>query len=156
MILRPGQTGVTHRPTGDEAAGRVHVHDRVDVAQLARDRRQDHRLDDVGAEPLGARIGVVLGGDDDGPDAHRDAVRVLDGHLGLAVGAQVGQLPGAAHLGQPASHAVGERDRQRHQLGRLAAGEPEHHPLVAGPQLEGRRGVVADLQRGIDALGDVR
>jgi hypothetical protein len=51
---------------------------------------------------------------------------------------------------------VGERDGQGHQLGGLAAGEPEHHPLVAGPQLEGWRGVVAHLERSVDALGDVR
>ena len=51
---------------------------------------------------------------------------------------------------------MGQRDRQRHELGRLAAGEPEHHPLVAGAKLERRGRVVADLERGIDALGDVR
>ena len=44
---------------------------------------------------------------------------------------------------------------QRHELGRLAAGEAEHHPLVAGTQLEGRGRVVADLERRVDALGDV-
>ena len=62
---------------------------------------------------------------------------VLDRDLGLAVRAQVRQLAGLADLGEPAGHAVGERDRQRHQLGRLAAGEAEHHPLVAGAQLVG-------------------
>jgi hypothetical protein len=35
-------------------------------------------------------------------------------------------------LGQPARQRVREHDRQRHQLGRLVAGEPVHHPLVAG------------------------
>ena len=85
-----------------------------------------------------------------------DAVLVLDGDLGLAVRAQVRQLAGLADLGQPARHPVGERDRQRHQLGRLAAGEAEHHPLVAGAQLERRGRVVADLERRVDALGDVR
>ena len=84
------------------------------------------------------------------------AVLVLDRDLGLAVGAEVRQLAGLADLGQPARHAVGERDRQRHQLGRLAAGEAEHHPLVARAELERRRGVVADLERRVDALRDVR
>ena len=50
---------------------------------------------------------------------------------------------------------MGEGDRQRHQLGRLAAREPEHHPLVARTELERRRGVVTHLERGVDALGDV-
>ena len=82
-------------------------------------------------------------------------MRVLDGDLGLAVGPQVRQLARPPHLRQPARHAVSQRDRQRHQLGRFTAGEPEHHPLVAGTELECRRGIIADLQRGIDTLGDV-
>ena len=73
----------------------------------------------------------------------------------LPSGSEVRQLAGLADLGQAAGHPVGERDRQRHQLGRLAAGEAEHHPLVAGAELEGRRGIVADLERRVDALGDV-
>ena len=110
----------------------------------------------VRAQALGADVRVVLGGDDDGPHPDRHAVLVLDRDLGLAVGAQVRQLAGLADLGQAAGHPVGQRDRQRHQLRRLAAGEPEHHPLVAGAELEGRRRVVADLERRVDALGDVR
>ena len=153
--LAAGQAGVAHRPAGDEAAGRVDVHDRVGLAQLGRDGRQDHRLDDLGAQPLGADVGVVLRRDDDRPDALRDAVFVLDRHLGLAVGAQVRQLAGLADLGQPTRHAMGEGDRQRHELGRLAAGEAEHHPLVAGTELERGRRVVADLERRVDALRDV-
>ena len=98
----------------------------------------------------------MLGRDDDGLDPLRDAVLVLDGDLGLAVRAQVGELAGLADLGEPPRHAVGQRDRQRHELGRLAAGEAEHHPLVAGAQLERRGRVVAHLERRIDALGDVR
>ena len=126
------------------------------VAQFARDGRQDDRVDDVGAQPLGPDVRIVLGGQDDGAHAHRDAPLVLDGDLGLAVGAQVRQLAGLADLGQAARHPMGQGDRQRHQLGGLAAGEPEHHPLVAGAELEGRSRVVANLERGVDALGDVR
>ena len=98
--------------------------------------RQDHRLDDLGAKVLGADVGIVLRRDDDRADPLRDAVLVLDGDLGLAVRAQVRQLAGLADLGEPARHAVRERDRQRHQLGRLVAGEAEHHPLVAGAELD--------------------
>ena len=154
--LAAGQAGVAHRPAGDESAGRVDVHDRVRLAQLGRDRRQDDRLDDLRAQPLGADVRVVLGGDDDGPDPLRHAALVLDGDLGLAVRAQVRQLAGLADLGEAPGHAMGQRDRQRHQLGRLAAGEAEHHPLVAGAQLVRRRRVVAHLEGRVDALGDVR
>ena len=155
MILRPVRPAspigppVTNRPVGLTCmTGSTR-------RSVGRDRRQDDRLDDVLAEPLGADVGVVLGGDDDRPHPLRDAVLVLDGDLGLAVRAEVRQLAGLADLGEPAGHAVGERDRQRHQLRRLAAGEPEHHPLVAGAQLVRGRRVVADLERRVDALGDV-
>ena len=87
----------------------------------------------------------MLGGDDDRPDPGRHAVVVLDGHLGLAVGPEIGELPGLADLGEPARHPMGEGDRERHQLRRLAAGEAEHHPLVAGADLVGSR-VVTDFQ----------
>ncbi len=50
---------------------------------------------------------------------------------------------------------MGQRDRQRHEFGRLAAGEAEHHPLVAGAQLERRGGIVADLERRVDTLRDI-
>ena len=53
----------------------------------------------------------------------------------LPSGPEVGQLAALADLGQPAGEAVGESDRQRHQLRRLTAGEAEHHALVAGAQL---------------------
>ena len=157
MILRPVRPAspigppVTNRPVGFTCM----------TGSMSRSSRGiDGRitdLDDVRAEPLRAGIGVVLGRDDDRPHAHRDAVLVLDGHLGLAVRPEVGQLArNLADLRQPAGHAMGERDRQRHELGRLAAREPEHHALVAGTQLEGRRRVVADLEGGVDALRDVR
>ena len=37
--------------------------------------------------------------------------------------------------GQPAGEPVGQRDRQRHELGGLVAGEAEHQALVAGALL---------------------
>jgi hypothetical protein len=131
------------------------VHDGVGGSQVGRDGRQDHGLDDVRAQALGTDVGVVLGRDDDGPDSLRDAALVLDRDLGLAVRAEVRELARLADLGQPPGHPVRERDRQRHQLRRLTAGEPEHHPLVPGAELERGCCVIADLERGVDALGDV-
>ena len=107
------------------------------------------------AEALGPDVGVVLGRDDDRAHALRHAVLVLDGDLGLAVRSQVVQLAALADLREAARHAVGERDRQRHELGRLAAGEAEHHALVAGAELVVRRRIVADLERLVDAHRDV-
>jgi hypothetical protein len=48
-----------------------------------------------------------------------------------------------ADLGVPLDQAVAELDRQRHQLVGLAAGEAEHHALVA-------------RALAVDALRDVR
>jgi hypothetical protein len=67
---------------------------------------------------------------------------VLDRDLALAVGAQVGQLAGLAHLGELAGELVGQRDGRGHQLGGLVGGVAEHHALVAGAA-------------GVNALGDV-
>ena len=40
-----------------------------------------------------------------------------------------------AGRGQPVEDAVGQGDRQRHQLGRVVAGIAEHQALVAGADL---------------------
>ncbi len=133
--LAAGQARVAHRAADDEPARGVDMHDRVFHPQLGRDDRQYHRLDDVGPELLDACVGVVLGGDHHVRDSPGYAVVVLDRDLGLAVGPEVGQLAALANLGQAARKTVGQGDRQRHELGRLAAGEADHHALVAGAQL---------------------
>ena len=99
----------------------------------------------------------MLRRDDDRVEADRAQPVVLDGDLGLAVGAQVGDGAVLARGGQAAGQPVRERDRQRHQLGRLRAGEAEHHALVAGAlRVEDVLGVtLAQLDGAVDALGDV-
>ena len=69
----------------------------------------------------------------------------LDRDLALAVGPQPIDFVLAASFGQAIDDAVGERDRQRHQLVGVVAGVAEHQALVAG----------AVLARGIDAHRDV-
>ena len=134
--LAAGQAGVAVRPADHEAPGRVHVvGDPLLVQQLARDHRLDHVLDEVLADLLQRHVRVVLGRDDDRVDAHRLVVLVLDGDLGLAVGAQVADQVRAAAVGEPLRELVGQQDRHRHQLGRLVRGVAEHDPLVAGALL---------------------
>src|SRR5215471_16769161 len=70
---------------------------------------------------------------DDGVDPDRFSVSVLDRDLGLAVGPEIIHQPLLANVSQPPRQLVSVCDRHRHQLGRLVAGESEHHPLVAGP-----------------------
>ena len=102
--------------------------------------------------------GVVLGRDEHRAQPDRPAVLVVEGDLGLAVGAQVRDDVGPAHLGQALGHAVGQPDRQRHQRVGLVAGVAEHHPLVAGAlRVEQVLAALArpHLLRGVDALADV-
>ena len=87
---------------------------------------------DLGAEVFGRDLRRVLGGQHDGLDRRRRRAVVADGHLGLAVGAEVVDLARAAHLGEPLGEPVREPDRQRHELGGLAGGVAEHDALVAG------------------------
>ena len=95
----------------------------------------------------------MLGGDQDRVDGHRQVVLVHHAHLGLAVGQQVAQGAVVAHFSQATCQAVGEADRQRHQLGRFIAGIAEHDSLVArADQIEGITVVVVCL---IHPLGDV-
>ena len=115
---------------------------------------EEVRVDD--ALQVGA-LGV-LGGEHDLDDLDRLAVLVAHRDLGLPVRAQVRQDLGLAHVGEAAGELVRECDRQRHELGRLGAGEAEHHALVAGA-LGVEHVVVVDvgalLECFVDALADV-
>ena len=106
--LATGQACVSHRATDDEAAGRVDQDLVVVVGELLGDDRADHVLDQVGPDhrvPVDAV--VVLGRDDHGLQAGRLAVLVVEGDLGLAVGAEVRNGAGLADLGVPLGHPVG-------------------------------------------------
>jgi len=70
-----------------------------------------------------------------GLEAHWLAVAIFYGDLALAVRAHgvIGHaLPDFGQLGR---QSVRKHDRQGHELGRLVAGEAEHHALVAGSLL---------------------
>ena len=98
------------------------------------------------------------GGEHHGVDAHRRVVLVvLDGDLGLAVGAQVGHRAVLAHLGELLREALRDHDRQRHQHVGVVAGVAEHQALVAGATLVHLVDGVADpgLVTLVDALRDV-
>jgi hypothetical protein len=100
----------------------------------------------------------VLAGDDDRVEPDRLVARVLDGHLGLAVGPQVRDLAGAPHHGQLPGQPVRQHDRQRHELRGLPARVAEHQPLVARALavVVVRALALAVLKRVGHALGDVR
>ena len=132
--LAAGEAGVAHRAADLEAPGRVDQQLVVgDVEAEWRQLRLHDVFADVGGEQ-GVEVDVsgVLRADDDGVEPDGLAVLVADGHLGLAVGTQVTDQALLADRGEAAGEAVGQRDRQRHQLGGLVAGEAEHQALVAG------------------------
>ena len=167
--LAAGEAGVAHRPADHELAGRVDV-DEVAllepflVVEVGRQDRAQDALDQVG---LDQRLGVatigMLGRDEDLLDLDRRLPAlvvhlVANRHLCLAVGPQVGQVADLAHLGEPLADLVGEHDRERHQLRRLASRVAEHHPLVARAGLVERivvGRIVLGLVGGVDTLRDV-
>ena len=100
----------------------------------------------------------VLGGEHHRVDADGAVlVVVLDGDLGLAVGAQVVERAVLAYLGEPLGEPVRDGDRQRHQLGGVVGGVAEHQALVAGALLVERvlGGADPRLVAVVDALRDV-
>ena len=91
------------------------------------------------------KIGYVYPGD--GFDADNLAcLVVLNGDLGLAVGAQ--QVVGVDALGQTVGQGTGQSHGQGHQLGSLGAGTAEHHALIACAA-----NFVVGAQRDISGLG---
>src|SRR6266496_5004927 len=95
------------------------------------EHKPDYVLTNVGGEQFpGIDVGRVLGRDHYCVEADRHRPFVLDGHLRLAVRAQVWDGPGAADLGQPPCQPMCERDRQRHQLRCFPACVAEHQALV--------------------------
>ena len=132
--LAAGEAGVAHRATDLEPAGRVDEQPEVvGVDADAVDHGLDDVVGDVGLQQVLERhVGGVLGRHDHGVEGDGAVTVVRDRHLGLAVGAQVGHLAALAHLGEPLGEPVGQPDRQRHELGGVVAGVPEHEALVAG------------------------
>src|SRR5712691_6131383 len=153
--LAPGEPGVAHRPTDGEGPGAVHQVLRLGIEPRAADGRPDNLFADLAAEPLVVDARIVLRRDDDGVDALGNALLVLDRDLGLSIGPQVRERPVLSGLRELTRHGVRERDRQRHELGRFADGEAEHHSLVARPELH-RVVPFTRLDRLVDALRDLR
>ena len=105
-------------------------------------------------EFLAIHLVVVLGGDDDGVDAHGLVVLVIfDGHLGLGIRAQPLDLALLAEILDFFHELVGEADWERHQFLGFLHGVTEHHALVAGTLLVV---FLAFGGLGVNALGDIR
>ena len=130
--LAAGHAGVGARSPEHEAPGGVDVDGRLLIDHLRRHHLVEHELPQVLADALDRDVLGVLRRQHNGIDAARPPVGVLDGDLRLAVRPEVWHRLVLADARQLAGQLVGQLDRHRHQLGRLVAGEAEHHSLVAG------------------------
>ena len=172
--LAARKPGVPVRAADHELARRIDVQDIVVADQPgqlvagalqtrldARNEDRAHVLADRGLHPLLGLLlrqpvarqdeFVVLGRNHDGMHAQRTVglLVVLDGHLRLGIGTQVGHhLPFAADDGQLLEDHVREDQRRRHHLAGLVAGIAEHDALIARTLLV--------LLGAHDALIDVR
>ena len=153
MIFRPVRpVSALGPPISNRPVGLTRM--RFELAQ----HRVDHLGADVGRqERLDVDLLAMLGADQHGVDPLGGRPLVRDRDLALAVRPQVGDHPRLAHVGQPLGEPVRHRDRQRHQLVGLAAGVPEHHPLVPGAEHVELvdRSTLAMLERLVDAPCDV-
>lgn len=133
----PGQPSVSSRATDDETPGRideqvvgVNVNLRRVLAQLFQ-----HRVDDVCDQRLRqlSRLDTfaVLGGDEDGVNAHRPSgIVIFYRDLRFAVRQQEWNIPILAHQSQLIGQLMCQHDRQRHELRCFITGVAEHHALV--------------------------
>ena len=165
--LAAGQAGVAHRAADHELPGRVDedevlVLETLLVVERVRQDRMEDVLDQVGLDQrLRVEPVAVLRRDEDALDLDRALAAVLvdlvaDRDLRLAVGPQVREHVGLAHLGEPLADLVRELDRQRHQLVGLVRRVAEHHSLVAGADTVERVVVaVLGLEGIVDTLRDV-
>lgn len=150
--LSAGEAGVTVGSADDEAAGGVDVVDGLLIEVLGGDDGLDDVLHDVLVNLLVGDVGLVLGGDDDGVDADGDhaavLLLVLDGDLGLTIGAQPLEGSILANVGETLAEAGGEEVGEGHELGGLVGGVAEHDTLVTSADL-------LDALVEVDALGDI-
>ena len=76
--LATGEAGVAMGAAHDEAGGRVDVEDGLVVDEVSGHDGPDDLLDHCGPDGLKGHVRGVLGGDEDGVDAHRDQLVKLD------------------------------------------------------------------------------
>ena len=137
--LTASKTSVTLGSTNDEETRGLDVVDGLVVKHLGGDDLLDDLLLDLLAELLSGDVLAVLGRDDDSVDTQRNdgttIVSVLNGDLGLGVGAEPWEraiLAGSSHGGV---ELVGKEDGEREELWGLVGGIAKHDTLVTGTEL---------------------
>lgn len=122
-----------------ESLTRAYVVDGLLIQVSGRDGLLDDLVQDLLAELLGGDVLAVLGRDDDGVDAERNdgtvVVLVLDGDLGLGVGAQPREGAITAGSGHGGVELVGKHQGKGEELGGLVGGIAEHDTLVTSTKI---------------------
>ena len=158
--LTTSQTSITLGATNDEEARGLDVVDGVVVEVLGGDDLLDDLLLDLLAELLGGDVLGVLSRDDDGVDTLGDngttVLGVLNGDLGLGVGAEPGERAVTTSGGHGSVELVGEEEGEGEELGGLVGGITEHDTLVTSTELLESLFVVETLSnvRGLLLNGD--
>ncbi len=130
--LAPGETGVGVGTALLEDPGRVGQDPECRAVELGGEQRLDDVVPQVGQEEgLEVDARIVLGRDEHGLERDRPPVLVADAHLGLAVGAQVGQRadrgapgPGAVPAGGRATPAAASDRGSRRRRSRTSSPGP--------------------------------
>lgn len=152
--LTTGQTGITVGSTDDEATRGIQVENGLVIDVLLGDDSLDDMFHEILLDLVVGDIGVVLSGDEDGVHAEGNDgtafLLVLDGDLGLTVGAEPGAGAVLAHFRETVTQLGGQDVSQRHELGGLVGGIAEHMALVTGTDL--LEGLGAHT---VDALADI-
>ena len=144
--LAPGQPGITFGAADLEPAGGVEKHRYVVVPPLAH-RRPDHMLHDEITKVALAVVPhrMVLRRQKHRLDLLRPTVTPGDRDLRLRIGSKTLNDARLAHCSLSSDKAMGQDDRQRHELIGLVRRIPEHEALVAG----------AEHLTAVDATGNV-
>src|SRR5271155_2185053 len=144
--LASGKPGVTHGTADDEASRRIDVVLGIFIEQVRGNHGLDHVLQNPRAQFLVADVLGVLRGDYNRIDAEHLACGIIfNCDLGFSIGTKEGKSSVLAHLREPHSQLVRQRDGGRHQLLILVASITKHHALVAGAAGVYTHGDVAGL-----------
>ena len=150
--LAASEAGVAVGAANNEAPRGVEVVDGLLVEELGGDDLLDDVLVQLSLNVLVGDALVVLRGDDHGVHAHGDHgavdLLVLDGDLGLAVGAEPSAGAVLADVRQALAKLVGKVDGEGHEGLGLVGGVAEHDTLVSGTN-------VLLVLANVHALGDV-
>ena len=137
--LTASETGVTLGTADDEEARWLDVVDGAVVEKVGWDDLLDDLLEDLLSEDLGSNFLTVLSTDDDSVDADgldgAVVMGVLNGDLGLGVGAEPWEGAVLAGILHGTVELVGKLDGQWEEFRGLVGGISEHDTLVTSTQL---------------------